>query len=91
MRPPAAAAACVVAAAAVAVAAASAGPTPSPTNATGTAPNVIWVVADDLGWADIQFNGSPCNINTPNLNALAKQGVVLQVRDGHGQVLDVAH
>ncbi len=37
-------------------------------------PNVIVIVADDLGWADISAFGNPRSI-TPNLQFLAKNGV----------------
>jgi len=36
-------------------------------------PNVIILVADDLGWADVGFHGGP--IDTPSLDRLAKEGV----------------
>jgi len=39
-----------------------------------TRPNVLLVVADDLGWTDIGSYGG--EINTPNLDALARQGVL---------------
>lgn len=38
-------------------------------------PNVIVVVADDLGYADVGFQGCK-DIPTPHLDALAKRGVV---------------
>ncbi|MFF5447322.1 sulfatase [Streptomyces sp. NPDC012888] len=37
-------------------------------------PNVLFVLADDLGWADLSSYGSP-HIRTPNLDHLARQGV----------------
>lgn len=43
--------------------------------AQGARPNIIYVVADDMGWADAGFNGS--DIATPNLDALANEGARL--------------
>ena len=43
--------------------------------ATHTAPNVIVILADDMGWADLGQDGS--KIQTPNLDRLAQQGVKL--------------
>ncbi|MFK8047584.1 MAG: arylsulfatase [Halioglobus sp.] len=38
-------------------------------------PNIIIMVADDLGWNDVGFHGGP--IDTPSLDKLAAQGVEL--------------
>src|SRR4051812_17246380 len=48
-------------------------------NAAGGArprPNVVIIVADDMGFADVGFNDSP-DIKTPNIDRLAKSGVRL--------------
>lgn len=42
---------------------------------TLTRPNIIIIVADDLGWGDVGYLGS--DIKTPNIDFLAKEGVVL--------------
>ena len=39
-------------------------------------PNVVLVMADDLGWGDVAYNGNP-KVKTPTLDALAKSGVRL--------------
>ncbi len=38
-------------------------------------PNIILIMADDLGWGDVGFNGNTI-IKTPHLDALAGEGVV---------------
>ena len=38
-------------------------------------PNVIIILTDDQGWADVGFNGGK-DIPTPNLDALARSGVI---------------
>lgn len=38
-------------------------------------PNLVLVMADDLGWADVEFHGG--NTPTPNLNRLLEEGMEL--------------
>jgi len=38
-------------------------------------PNIVYIVADDLGWKDVGFHGA--DIRTPNLDALARGGAQL--------------
>lgn len=49
------------------------GPT-APAQSVGR-PNIVYIVADDLGWKDVGFHGS--DIKTPNLDALARGGAQL--------------
>ena len=39
-------------------------------------PNIIFIMADDLGWADPGFNGGDASL-TPNIDQLAKEGTRL--------------
>ena len=39
-------------------------------------PNIIFVLADDLGYGDVQCNNPESNIPTPNFNRLAKEGML---------------
>ncbi len=41
-------------------------------------PNIVYLLIDDLGWADVGFNGG--NAPTPNLDRLAREGVQLTRR-----------
>ena len=38
-------------------------------------PNIVFIIADDLGWADVAFHGG--NAPTPNLDRLAREGMEL--------------
>ncbi len=51
------------------------GPASTPSVSDRQAPNVIMIVADDLGYGDVAFNGGT-DIPTPHLNALAASGVI---------------
>ena len=39
-------------------------------------PNVVLILADDLGWGDVAMNGCP-DIPTPHIDSIARQGVRL--------------
>ncbi len=41
-----------------------------------TRPNIVYILADDLGWKDVGFHGS--DIQTPNLDRLAETGARLE-------------
>lgn len=50
-------------------------PAAGPVPASDRAPNVVLIVADDLGWADITPNNPSTFYRTPNLERLAASGV----------------
>jgi len=41
---------------------------------TAKKPNIVLIITDDQGWGDLSINGNT-NLNTPNIDALAKNGV----------------
>ncbi|MBS0319357.1 MAG: arylsulfatase [Proteobacteria bacterium] len=45
-------------------------------NPSPARPNIVYIIADDLGWKDVGFHGS--DIRTPNLDALAAGGARLE-------------
>lgn len=42
----------------------------------GSKPNIVFLLLDDVGWADFAFNGNPVQ-ETPRIEALASAGMVL--------------
>eukprot|EP01013_Petalomonas_cantuscygni_P038213 TRINITY_DN69277_c0_g1_i1.p1 TRINITY_DN69277_c0_g1~~TRINITY_DN69277_c0_g1_i1.p1 ORF type:complete len:523 (+),score=76.82 TRINITY_DN69277_c0_g1_i1:144-1712(+) len=44
--------------------------------ASDTAPHILFIVVDDLGWNDMSFRGGS-DLKTPHIDALAKSGTIL--------------
>lgn len=49
------------------------GQSPGESGASTQRPNIVFIIADDLGWADVGYHGS--EIQTPNIDRLAREGV----------------
>lgn len=56
-------------------------------NASDTPPNIVIILADDLGWNDVGYHGS--EILTPHIDQLAAEGLVLERFYGHVIGVDV--
>ncbi len=54
-----------------------ASPTSAQESSPASRPNIVYILADDLGYADCGFNGGT-QIKTPNLDKLAGEGTVLE-------------
>jgi arylsulfatase A-like enzyme len=42
-----------------------------------TRPNIVFILADDLGWGDLSSNGHP-QFRTPNIDNLAREGMAIR-------------
>ena len=52
-------------------------PAPAPARAASSAkPNIVLILTDDMGWADLGCYGAP-DVRTPNLDRLAREGTRL--------------
>jgi len=50
--------------------------TAGPLFAEATHPNVVILMADDLGWRDLGYHGS--EIETPHIDRMAEEGIALE-------------
>lgn len=49
-----------------------------PVSALAKKPNIIWIMADDLGYGEVGFTGQK-KIKTPHIDQLAKEGMIFNV------------
>eukprot|EP01083_Nonionella_stella_P281998 959757_1 len=49
----------------------------STTIAQNDKPNIFFILADDLGWANVQYHNDNGEVKTPNINYLVKNGLEL--------------
>lgn len=58
-------------------------------NATATPPNIVVILTDDQGYADISFNPRhPRVVATPHMDALAREGIFFSQGYSSGNVHD---
>ncbi len=53
-----------------------------PSGTTSTLPNIVWIMADDLGWGDVGCYGAS-KVRTPNIDRLAREGI--RFTDAHSE------
>ncbi len=62
----------------------------APLLAADNKPNIVLIVADDLGYADVSFNPHHAKeVSTPHLDALAKEGIICRQGYVSGNVCSV--
>lgn len=56
-------------------------------SASAAAPNIVYIMADDLGYGDVEcFGGDRCQIDTPHIDALAHRGMMFTDAHAPGSV-----
>ncbi len=49
-----------------------------PAQAVSSKPNILLIYSDDHGWADMSLQGSDADVRTPNIDQLARDGVLFK-------------